>query len=147
MIWLLPVILIGGLFYPLIGYLVVIMVAFFLTLSFFKGRYWCWYLCPRGSFLDIVLSKMSFNRPIPKIFTREWFRWLVFILLMGFLAFRLFQTGGNLPVIGSVFIGMCILTTLIAIPLGMITKHRGWCMICPMGNLQEKIGRPGQKKA
>lgn len=137
MIWFLPLIVFGGLFYPLLGYLVVAMMAILLVLAFSKGRYWCWNLCPRGAFLDIVLSKVSMNKPLPRSFVKQWFRWLVFVLFMGFLIFRIVRTGGNLIAIGSVFVAMCILTTIISIILGMITKHRGWCMICPMGTLQE----------
>jgi len=141
MIWFLPLIVIGGLFNPWLGYLVVGMMAFFLILAFFRGRYWCWNLCPRGAFLDIVVSKFSFNRPLPKIFVKQWFRWSVLALLMIFLIFRIVRTGGNLIMIGSVFVGMCLLTTIISLILGVLTKHRGWCAICPMGFLQEKIGR------
>lgn len=141
MIWLLPVILIGGLFNPWLGYLVVAMMAFFLTLALFKGRYWCWNLCPRGAFLDIVLSKVSPNKSIPRVFVRSWFRWSIFILFMSFVIFRLIQTGGKPLLIGSVFVGMCILTTVIAVVLGVSTRHRAWCTICPMGFLQEKISR------
>ncbi|MDD5618644.1 MAG: 4Fe-4S binding protein [Candidatus Omnitrophica bacterium] len=138
-IWFLPLIVIGGLFNPLLGYLVVAMMAFFLVLSFFKGRYWCWNLCPRGAFLDIVLSKFSLNRFIPQIFLKQWFRWLIFTMFLVFLVSRLVNTGGKWLVIGSVFVGMCILTTIISIILGILTRHRGWCAICPMGTLQEKI--------
>jgi polyferredoxin len=145
MIWFLPFIVIGGLFYPLLGYLVVAMMAVFLTLSFFKGRYWCWNLCPRGAFLDIVMSKASLNKPLPKIFLKQWFRWLIFVLLMSFLIFRIVYAGGNLIAVGSVFVVMCILTTIISIILGVLTKHRGWCMICPMGMLQEKINKMSHK--
>jgi polyferredoxin len=141
MIWFLPLIVIGGLFYSLLGYLVVAMMAILLTLAFFKGRYWCWHFCPRGAFLDIVLSKVSLNKTLPKSFVKQWFRWLIFALFMIFIIFRIVRTGGNLIAIGSVFVVMCILTTLIAIVLGVATKHRGWCMICPMGTLQEKIGK------
>jgi ferredoxin-type protein NapH len=141
MIWFLPLIVIGGLFYPLLGYLVVAMMAIFLTLAFFKGRYWCWNFCPRGAFLDIVLSKVSLNKPLPKSFVKEWFRWLIFALFMSFLIIRIVRTGGNLVAIGSVFVVMCVLTTIISIILGVLTKHRGWCMICPMGTLQDKIGK------
>ena len=141
MIWFLPVIVIGGLFNAWLGYLVVAMMAFFLALSFFTGRYWCWNLCPRGAFLDIVISKISANKPLPIIFTRQQFRWLVFILLMAFVIFRIIRTGGNLFMIGSVFVGMCVFTTVISIILGVLTKHRGWCAICPMGFLQEKISK------
>ena len=141
MIWFLPLIVIGGLFYPWLGYLVIGMMVFFLILAFFRGRYWCWNLCPRGAFLDIVVSKFSFNRPLPKIFVKQWFRWSVLVLLMAFLAWRIINTGGSLVMIGSVFVGMCLLTTIIALILGVFIKHRGCCAICPMGFLQEKIGK------
>ncbi len=141
MIWCLPFIVIGGLFYPFLGYLVLAMMAVLLVMALFKGRYWCWNLCPRGAFLDIVLSKISINKAIPKIFIKQWFRWLVFVVFMIFIIFRLIHTGGNLIAIGSVFVVMCILSTIIAIVLGVATKHRAWCVICPMGTLQDKIGK------
>ena len=146
MVWLLPIIVIGGLFFPMLGYLVFGMMAFLLILSFFKGRYWCWSLCPRGAFLDIVLSKISFKKPIPRLLTKQWVRWIVVVLMMSFLIFRIVQTGGNLIAIGSVFVIMCILTTIISIVMGVTTKHRGWCTICPMGTLQEKIHKINHPK-
>ncbi|MFH1441271.1 MAG: 4Fe-4S binding protein [Candidatus Omnitrophota bacterium] len=139
MVWLLGVVVIGGLFFPVLGYLVVGMMAVLLILAFFKGRYWCWNLCPRGAFLDIVVSRISRNKPIPKIFTRLWLRWLIFSLFMGFLIWRVSRTGGDLLLIGAVFVSMCIITTIISIILGVISKHRCWCIICPMGTLQQFI--------
>lgn len=150
MIWFLPLIVIGGLFIPVLGYLVVAMMVFFLVLSVFKGRFWCWNLCPRGAFLDIVLSKISRNRPVPKIFAKQWFRWLIFAAFVSFLIYRIISAGGNFIAIGAVFVGMCLLTTLIAIALGIATKYRSWCAICPMGTLQQKISttaRSSQKDA
>lgn len=141
MVWFLPLIVIGGLFEPRLGYLVVAMMAFFLTLSFFKARYWCWNLCPRGAFLDIVMPKFSMKRPLPMVFIKEWFRTVIFALFMGFVVLRILRSGGDLLVIGSLFVGMCLLTTAIAVILGAFSKYRGWCVICPMGFLQEKIGR------
>lgn len=141
MVWFLPLIVIGGLFYPLLGYLVLAMMAILLIMSFFRGRYWCWNFCPRGAFLDIILSKVSMNKPMPRGFVKQGFRWLVFFLFMAFLIFRILRTGGNLIAVGAVFVGMCILTTLISMILGILTKHRSWCAICPMGTLQDKIGK------
>ena len=143
-VWFLPIILIGGLFYPILGYLVLAMMAVLLTMSFFKGRYWCSNLCPRGAFLDLAISKVSRNKPLPKIFIKNWFRWLVFFIFIGFLIWRLLDMGADLIFIGMVFVGMCILTTVISVILGFITKHRGWCAICPMGTLQEKIHKIGK---
>jgi len=145
MVWFLPLIVIGGLFYPVLGYVVVAMMASLLALSFFKGRYWCWNLCPRGAFLDIAVSRASAKRPVPRLFSRPWFRWSVFVLLMGFVVFRIIRAGGNALAIGSVFVGMCVLTTVVAIVLGVTMKHRSWCMICPMGTLQEKLGGRSKK--
>lgn len=141
MVWFLPLIVIGGLFNPLLGYLAVGMMALLAVLSVFKGRYWCWNLCPRGAFLDIVMSKVSCARALPGIFTRQWFRWMIFVLFMVFLIFRLIRAGANPLIIGSVFVSMCLLTTIVAIIMGMFAKSRSWCVICPMGLLQEKIGR------
>jgi ferredoxin-type protein NapH len=141
MLWFLPLIVIGGLFYPLLGYLMVAMIAFFLTLSIFKPRYWCWNLCPRGAFLDIVMSRLSRNKPFPKLFAKNWFRLTVFILLMGLMVLRILRSGGNLIVIGSIFVSICLVTTIIAIILAVLTRHRAWCALCPMGFLQEKIGK------
>jgi polyferredoxin len=141
MIWFLPLIVIGGLFIPLLGYLVVAMMIFLLILSVFKGRYWCWNLCPRGAFLDGVLSKVSLKRPVPNIFLKQWFRWLVVSLFTCFLIYQIIKTGANPVLIGAVFVSMCLLTTVIAIILGVASRHRSWCVICPMGTLQDKINR------
>ena len=109
MIWLLPLIVMGGLFYPLLGYLVVLMMVYLLFLSYFKrGRFWCGNYCPRGAFLDIVLSKFSLNKPIPKIFLKQWFRWLVVIFFVSFVTFQLAKTGGDPVKIGLVFVIMCL---------------------------------------
>ena len=123
------------------------MMAFFLPLSFFKGRFWCWHLCPRGSFLDLGMVKISPNKPTPKVFSKQWFRWLILGLLMSFLAYRIAISGGSLMVIGAIFVSICLITTIIAVILALIFKPRSWCAICPMGTLQEQIGRLNANKS
>ncbi len=139
MVWLLPVMIIGGLFFPLLGYLVSASMGALLTLSFFKGRFWCAFLCPRGSFLDIVLSKFSLKRKIPRIFSNNIFRWFVFVIFMGFFVFRILTAEKTLYAIGFVFVQMCLLTTIIASIAGIFTSERCWCVFCPMGTLQSVI--------
>lgn len=145
MVWFLPLIVIGGLFYPVLGYLVVAMMAFFLPLAFFKGRFWCWHICPRGAFLDLGMARISPKKPTPVVFSGLWFRWLIFGLFMGFLAYRIVMSGGSLIAIGSIFVSICFLTTIISIILALIFKHRAWCTICPMGTIQEQIGKINPK--
>ncbi|MDD5194393.1 MAG: 4Fe-4S binding protein [Candidatus Omnitrophica bacterium] len=139
MIWLLPLILIGGLFFPLLGYLVLLMMVFFLILSYFKGRFWCSHLCPRGAFLDLVLSKLSLRKKIPKLFLSEKFKWFFFAAFMIFFIMQLLISPKTLFAIGFVFVRMCLITTIIAVFLGIPIQTRAWCSICPMGTLQGKI--------
>ena len=146
MICLLPIILIGGLFNPLLGYLVIAMMLFLAVMSIFKVRYWCWNLCPRGAFLDIIISKFSKKQSVPVLFSKKGFRWGIFVLFIGFLIFRITKSGGSVIAIGTIFVSMCIITTIISIVIGVITKHRGWCVMCPMGLLQETLGKIRKKK-
>lgn len=139
--WFLPIVIIGGIFWPYLGFLVMAMMVFFLILSAFRGRYWCGWLCPRGSFLERVFAPLSPKRKIPPVFRNRTFRWSLFAVLMGFMIFRLITSGGALAKIGFVFVTMCIITTVIAIILGLIFKPRTWCAVCPMGTLQGVIGR------
>ncbi|MDP2911347.1 MAG: 4Fe-4S binding protein [Candidatus Omnitrophota bacterium] len=141
MVWFLPLVVIGGFFYPMLGYLVLLAILSMLILSIFKARYWCWNFCPRGSFLDLGLSKISRNKAIPRVFTKPWFRWMVFVLIMSSFMLQISRTGGSIKAIGLIFVIMCAVSTVIATILGIATKHRAWCMICPMGLLQEKIGK------
>lgn len=140
MLWFLPIIVIGGLFLPILGYLVFLMMLFFLTLSYFKGRFWCSHLCPRGAFLDLVLSKFSLQNKLPKIFFNNKFKWFIFVIFMAFFILQFVLSQKNLFAIGFVFVRMCLITTIIAIILGIPFKERSWCVICPMGLLQGKIG-------
>lgn len=103
-----PLIAIGGLFYPLLGYLMPLMMAFLITNSYFHARYWCGNLCPRGAFLDIVMPHFTFNRPWPRLFNRRWFRWGVFGLFMSVFISRMIATGGDLLAIGGVFVNRSI---------------------------------------
>jgi polyferredoxin len=64
---------------------------------------------------------------------------------MGSFTFQIIRTGGNIKAIGLVFVIMCAVSTVIATILGIIMKHRTWCMICPMGLLQEKISKIATK--
>lgn len=139
MIWFLPLIVIGGLFFPVLGYLMIAFMAFLLVLAYFNRRYWCWNLCPRGAFLDIVLNKISFHKPVPKFFTKPWFRWSFFWFFMTILVFRLIHSGGDFLAIGGIFVSICVITTIFSILLGVPMKARSWCTFCPMGTLQDKI--------
>jgi len=145
-VWLLPVIVIGGLFWPLLGYLVFFMMLFFLTLSFFKGRIWCSNMCPRGAFLDLVLSKFSMKNKMPRFVNKISFKWTVVALFIVFFISQLIAADKTLYAIGFVFVRMCLLTTIISVVLGIPVHQRIWCSFCPMGTLQTFLHRIGKGK-
>ncbi|MBF0385705.1 MAG: 4Fe-4S binding protein [Candidatus Omnitrophica bacterium] len=57
------------------------------------------------------------------------------------------NTGGALKAIGAVFVTMCLITTVLAIFLGLATRHRAWCAICPMGTLQDHLHKIKPRRA
>jgi polyferredoxin len=93
-------------------------------------------LCPRGSFVDFWLGPISRKVKIPPIFRSMWLRVPIFIILMGFMIFRIIQTQGIVDKVGMVFVTLCILTTSIAILFGVAIAPRAWCSFCPMGTMQ-----------
>ena len=134
------IISIGGLWYPKIGYFLIIIFIMLMAISPFRGRWFCGNLCPRGSFNDFWLTRISFKKRIPKYLRNIWLRLPIFIGMMGFMVFRIIRTKGIVDKIGMVFVNICIITTLIAILFGIFISPRAWCSFCPMGTIQRWFG-------
>jgi len=124
-----------GLVYPYIGAIALICMLAPVVLAFFKGRMWCGKFCPRGSFNDIILSKLSRKNTIPGLLKSTWFRNLFLAVLMSAFAVQMVFAWGSASAVGQVFVRMIIITTLLAVILGIFFNHRTWCMICPMGTM------------
>jgi ferredoxin-type protein NapH len=129
-----------GIWYPKLGYFLLVVFATLMIISPFRGRWFCGNLCPRGSFNDFWLGKISLKKRMPRFFKSLWLRVPVFALLMGFMLFRIIQTEGIVDKIGIVFVTMCIVTTAISIFFGVLISPRAWCSFCPMGSLQKWFG-------
>ena len=132
---------VGGIWYPKLGYVVALVFLSILAISPFRGRWFCGNLCPRGSFNDFWIGRISRNAPIPRIFRSMLLRVPVFIGLMGFMISRILATQGMVDKVGMVFVTMCILTTSVSILFGLALSPRAWCTFCPMGTLQRRLGR------
>ncbi len=109
---------------------------FFMTLASKRGRLYCGWICPMGSFHERFLSKISLQNAVPLFFRQTWFRWFVFSTMMGFMTYRLYVAWGDAEAIGGVFRMMWIVSMTLAIALGLYYKARTWCVICPMGSFQ-----------
>jgi polyferredoxin len=130
--------------YPWLGFTVPLVMLLGLVVGFFRGRYVCGHLCPRGAFFDRVMSRLSRGRPIPGWFRHAAFRWTLLAALMGFMVYRLSLDPGNWEHWGRVFWLMCALTSAVGIVLAVFIHPRSWCTFCPMGTMQAALdrGRP-----
>lgn len=123
-----------GWFYPVIGIIALTCMLAPVIVAAIKGkRQWCVTFCPRGVFNDVLLSQLSRQQTIPRIFFSRLFR-------VGFLVFLMynFYTGvvqayPSITGIGMVFVRMVSLTTALTIILGVVFHPRTWCAFCPMG--------------
>ena len=146
----LALVVVGGLLYPPLGLVAAVMMLVLLSVGLFRGRYWCGHLCPRGSFLDLLLRRISPGRPVPPFLRTMWLRLTVLALLMSALAWSLANLplemspdmpGGFYGLVGAIFVRLCLITTLGAIFLGLVSKERAWCGVCPMGTMQNLVDR------
>lgn len=142
--WILPSVVLGGWFYPMLGYLLPICMMAAMGIALFKGRYWCDWMCPRGATWDLFLSKLSLKKEVPSFFRSIYFRMLWIMILMGVLALKLPHALASLdPIneVGMVFTMLLTVTTLVGIFLGSPTHHRIWCGFCPIGTMSNWVGK------
>ena len=128
-----------GVMYPMIGLAALICMLAPSIVAIFKGRMWCGNFCPRGSFNDIILSKISLKNGVPKFLKTTWFKLTFLAVLMGAFALQIVFAWGNITEVSFVFIRMIIITTIVTIILGIIYNQRTWCMICPMGTMAHYV--------
>ena len=130
--------------YPLLGFVVPLVMLTAMVTGVFRGRHFCGHHCPRGSFFDTWLALAGRRRAIP-----FWLRDLLWrlVLLIGTMSFMVWRLSAN-PTDplhwGRVFWQMCVLTTVVGVPLGLYFRPRAWCAMCPMGTMQMALG--GQRR-
>ena len=133
-------IIIAGFYLPWLGFSIFACMIAGLILSIKKGRKWCDWLCPRGSFLDIFLTPFSPQKKLPKWFYSYQFRISFIIGLFSFLAFNIYLAWPNISAIGFAFVKTLTITTVISIVLGVFFRARAWCVLCPVGTFSGIIG-------
>jgi ferredoxin-type protein NapH len=127
--------------YPLIGYFIPVCMLLGIGLAAFQGRSWCNWLCPRGSFEDAWLAKISRGRRIPPVFRSTSVRLSVVAFLMGMLAWQISRLWPDTWAIGGFFVLLLSITTGVAVVLGVWFHQRTWCYLCPIGTMSNWVGR------
>ncbi|WP_018085788.1 4Fe-4S binding protein [Desulfurispora thermophila] len=134
--WLgLPLVLIGGWFYPLLGFALLGCMVGAVGIALFDGRSWCNWMCPRGSFFDLFMEKISAKRQIPRFFRRWPVRAFMVLLIFFMMGLQWYLSWGNLPGMGLALVRILTVTTIVGIILAVVYSPRTWCLICPMGTI------------
>lgn len=139
--WVLLVFLGIGLVYPVIGLAALICMIAPVAAAPFRGRYWCGNYCPRGSFYDHVLSKISPKKKVPAFFSHAAFRVFMVFFIMTVFAVQMYYAWGDISAMGMVFVRIILVTTLVGIFLGVLYHERTWCNFCPMGTMASWISK------
>jgi polyferredoxin len=140
----LPLVAIGGWFYPLLGFLLFGCMLGAVGMSFFRGRNWCDWMCPRGAFLDLALGRTSRKITIPAFFKNEVVRVFMVVIIFTVIGIQFYLAWGNLRAMGLALVRVLTVTTVIGILLGWWIHPRTWCRICPMGTVAHWIARGKQ---
>jgi polyferredoxin len=137
----LPAVLVGGWFYPYLGFFLLVCMVGALALAWHKGRSWCDWMCPRGSFYDVYLKKISRGAELPRFMKTRGFRTFVFAALVSALGVQVYLAWGDPHEVGRAMVRVLTVTTTAGIVLGAFFQERAWCHICPMGSLGNLISR------
>lgn len=133
-------ILILGWFYPLLGYFIPLCMIIGIIIGLIRGRKWCDWYCPRGSFYDAIMSGVSAKKPIPPLVKNMAFRIGIIILLFLIMGINLIARWPSPQRIGIFFVAMLSVTTCLGIILAIIFHKRTWCMFCPIGTFINLLG-------
>jgi polyferredoxin len=135
------VVLIGGWFYPLLGYFIPLCMLVGMGIGLFRGRKWCDWFCPRGSFFDAWIKPISPKRKIPQILKDSPLRIGILSFLMLMMAIQIVKRWPDPYKIGMFFVMLLTVTTILGIILVLIFHQRVWCCFCPIGSMANWVGR------
>lgn len=137
--WILLIYLVVGWFYPAVGLIAIVCMIGPVTMSVFKGRYWCGHICPRGSYYDKLISKVSRNREIPAFLRSNVFRGFMLLLIFTMFGVQMYFAWGDWGAMGRVFWNIIFITTVVGSIFSIIYAPRTWCSFCPMGTLSAMV--------
>jgi polyferredoxin len=136
-----PLVIVGGWFYPMLGYFIPICMVGGISIAFFQGRKWCDWYCPRGGFFDAVIGFVSPQKEIPSFFRKTGTRIAMLAILFAVLGVQIIRVWPDPYKIGKAFVVMLTVTTAIAVLLAVIFHPRVWCCFCPIGTISNWVGK------
>jgi ferredoxin-type protein NapH len=137
--------LVGGWFYPLIGFFIPACMIAGVSLATRKGRKWCDWMCPRGSFADAYMKLISPQKTIPHSLRSYPVRIGILSFLILMLGYQVVRLWPDPYAIGRFLMVLLSVTTVIGVFLTLSIHQRTWCYICPIGSLANLVGKNKEK--
>ncbi len=132
-------VLAGSFFYAPLGLILPLLIILAAVSNLFSKRWFCRKACPRAHWLPALLGGVSLGKKAPAFLRDKTLR----RVLCGFMMFCAIAQGFRLwprfEALGWFFWGICALTVALALILGFIYHPRTWCLLCPMGTLQDSL--------
>jgi len=135
------VVIVAGWRWPLLGFFIPLCMLLGMGIALFRGRKWCDWYCPRGSFYDTLGRSISPEKEIPRMIKGMPLRIGVLAALMVVMAAQLVKRWPDPAGIGMFFVMLLTITTTLGILLALFLHQRAWCFLCPIGTLSHLIGR------
>ncbi len=133
------IVAVGGFFVPELGLVVVALIFVALIVNAKARRGFCAGVCPNGRALSSVFAKRSGNGKMPAFLASREFRRALCGLMMFCVVSLLARSGGSVAAIGKVFWSIYLVSIAMSIAAGLLFKPRSWCVVCPMGTLQDTL--------
>ncbi len=131
----------AGWFFPLLGYFIVLCMLGGVSVGLVKGRKWCDWYCPRGSFYDIFGKYIGAGKRIPTVLKRIPLRIFILFLLMVTMSVQLYVRWPKPYVMGKFFVILLTATTVAGVFAALFIHSRTWCFVCPVGTLSNLGGK------
>lgn len=136
----------GGYFVPVIGLIIPGMMILALVLNARSRRLFCSHVCPNGRTYSVALPGLSQKRGLPRFLADPGIRKVLCAFMFFCVINLLSRSGGGIDNIGRVFWAIYLMATGLGFAFGAVYKPRSWCVVCPMGTLQDTV-RPVKQKA
>ncbi len=137
--------LLGGWFYPFIGFFIPACMIAGVSLATRKGRKWCDWMCPRGSFADAYMKLISPQKTIPHGLRSLPVRIGILTFLMLMLGYQVVRLWPDPYAIGRFLVVLLSVTTVLGVIFALFIHQRTWCYICPIGSLSSLVGKNREK--
>lgn len=126
--------------YSFLGYFIPLCMVLGVGIGLARGRKWCDWFCPRGSFYDALIKSISPKKEILELLKKISFRIWILIFLMSVMTINLILRWPDPYKIGHFFVMLLTITTVLGVVLALFFHQRCWCYLCPIGTLINLIG-------